>query len=334
MRILIAVIVVLSGLWSGYWFIGSSAKHGVLETWLNERRQAGWTVAYSDFSVVGFPNRFDSIFTDLNLEDPISGLGWKAPVFHILALSYQPNHIIASFANEQIVSFPLEEINVVSSEMLASVTFEPNTLLAVSETLLRSKDLKLEGSLGWQMMMGKLDLSTRQSTSGEFAHDVVFDAEKVTPTKTIRVTLDPTGRLPQTVDRLYLDMILGFDAPWDRVAVESGAPEVTLIRLNRLDTVWGALGLAGRGELTVAKDGEISGRLDLEIRNWREVLDLFVTSGILDQGTAGTVQNGLALLTAGSDNPTSLKVPLSLKDGKMALGPIPLGYAPRIIREK
>jgi len=334
MRVLLGVVAVLAALWSGWWLIGSTAKQNAIDSWLNQRRAAGWTVAYSDFRVVGFPNRFDSRFTGLELHDPISGLGWKTPLFHILALSYRPNHIIAAFANSQIVSLPLEDVTIESSEMMASVTFEPDTLLAVRETLLRTKALRMVGESGWQMGARSLDLSTRRNAGTAFAHDVVFDAVSVAPTAAFRRNLDPKGRLPAQIARVFLDMVLGFDAPWDRVAIESGAPEVTRISLNGLNVVWGDLGLAGSGALDVAPDGVISGRIDLEVRNWPGVLDLFASTGVLPVETIGTIRAGLTLLTSGSADPTLLRVPLILSDGAMALGPVPLGGAPYFVRKR
>ncbi|NOX42063.1 MAG: DUF2125 domain-containing protein [Alphaproteobacteria bacterium] len=332
MRSLLAIVLIAGGLWSGYWFIGSSAKQAVLESWFADRRADGWTAEYSSFKVVGFPNRFDSRFKDLNLKDPNSGIGWKAPLFNILALSYQPNHIIAAFAHSQVVSLPGEDMHIDSKKMMASVTFEPDTLLAVRRTELRSTDLTISSSKGWKTQADKLNLSTRRNADAELAQDVVFEAQNLTPTKEFRQSLDPKGQLPATIETLYLDMTLGFDAPWDRIAIEQGAPEVTKITLNKLDSAWGKLGLKGSGTLDVAKNGQLSGRLLLEVKNWRNVLDLLVTSGVLDTNLAATIKSGIELLTLTSSDPTSLKIPLVLKNGNMALGPIPLGYAPRFVR--
>jgi hypothetical protein len=332
LRRLIVILLIASAFWSGYWFVGKTAKFHALNTWLESRRSAGWTAEYSDFRVVGFPNRFDSRFKDLHLKSAVTGIGWQAPLFNFLALSYKPNHIIAAFPNSQVLSFPLEDITVRSSEMLASVVFEPDTKLAIDRIQLMTLDLALDGAIGWHARADRLALSTRQNASVELAHDVVLDAINVTPTKAFRTGLDPKGRLPATIKTLLLDLKLGFNAPWDRIALETGVPDVTTISVNNLNMAWGVLGLAAKGDLDVAPDGSVSGKLNLEVQNWREVLDLTVTSGLLDQFGADKIAVGLTLLTLGSDDPTSLSIPLILKDGHMALGPIPLGFAPRLIR--
>jgi len=328
MRKLIALVLVVAGLWAGYWYVASTTKHQVIATWLNERRADGWTVKYSDFRVVGFPNRLDSKFTDLDLYDPRSGIGWTAPEFDILALSYQPNHIIAIWPTQQNLRFPHEDVNITSKELRASVVFEPDTRLAVSRISVEAADLLLKSTAGWQGSIGSLHLSSRQHRGKAFAHDVVFDAKSVSPTADLRARLDPSGQLPKALETLYLDMTLGFDAPWDRVAIEKGAPLLTRITLNKANAVWGDLGVSGQGDLAVAADGQISGQLEVTLRNWRAVVDLFVASGAIDSGTAQTIKSALGLFT-GSDS--SLKTSLTLADGNMSLGPIRIGPAPRLV---
>jgi len=332
-RLLIALIVTAVALWTGYWYVASTAKFRVIESWLAERRESGWVAEYSDFRVRGYPSRFDSRFRDLRLRAPRSGIGWEAPEFKIIALTYKPNHVIAAFADEQTLEFPGGTVDVASRDMFASVVFEPDTKLAVSRIRLSAEELRLTGSGGWQAGAGSLMLATRQSAGGEFAHDVIFDAREVSPTRAIRRVLDPSGSLPAAIEKLLVDLTLGFTGPWDRLAIERGAPALTSIEVKRGTSLrWGALGMRAEGRLEVARSGRVSGSLELEILQWREVLGLLLRARLLDAATAGRIEQGLALLTAGSEDPDSLKVPLVLADGQMRLGPIALGPAPRFPR--
>jgi len=294
--------------------------------------QEGWTAEYSDFRVVGFPNRFDSRFTDLHLSDPNSGITWKTPGFSILALSYQPNHIIAQFADRQTLAWPGDSVTVTSSDMLASVTFEPDTLLAVNETLLRTHDLKLAGAAGWHTEIGSFSFSTRQSREQDLAQDVVLDAKRISPTRAFKAFLDPGNTQPPMIETLTANLTLGFNAPWDRVAVERGAPEVTSIRVNSAAAHWGTLDVSARGRLKVAPGGQITGKLNLTIRNWRDVLAMLVTSRILTPGLASRLEAGLALLTSTSANPENLSAPLIFDKGQLSIAFLRIGRAPRFQR--
>ena len=332
MRRLTFFVVALGIAWSAYWLIGKTAKEQVITAWLEGRRAAGWTVEYSDFQVAGFPNRFDSRFRDLELYSPVSGFGWATPEFHIFALSYRPNHIIAAFANRQVVTLPFEQIEINSDEMLASVVFAPDTLLAVDRISLTADNLDLDSSIGWRSRADRFSLATRRVVAGNFAHEVAFEATGVTPTNAFRNGLDPKGQLPLVIERVWLDLTLDFNAPWDRVAVECGAPEVTGIGLNDVAIRWGDLELKANGTLVVDPDGQINGRIGLVIRNWRQVLDLVVLAGLIGERTAVAVSNALSVLTAATENPESLSVPLVLENGAMVLGPVTIGPAPRFVR--
>jgi hypothetical protein len=68
-----------------------------LPGWLDARAAEGWIAEYESDAHRGFPNRFDTTITGLDLADPETGVAWSAPFFQILSLSYQPNHVIAVF---------------------------------------------------------------------------------------------------------------------------------------------------------------------------------------------------------------------------------------------
>jgi hypothetical protein len=331
-RFLISLIVIVSALWSGYWFVGKTANERVIAAWLEDRRAAGWTADYDEFAVVGFPNRFDTRFQGLRLASPYSGFGWTTPEFNILALSYKPNHIIAEFARDQIVTTPIEEIRVLSDSMQASVVFEPDTELAVDRIALTTANLSLQGGTGWRMAAEHLLVATRQSDLSENAHDFVFEATRVTPTQAFRMGLDPLGKLPAEISRANVDLTLGFTAPWDRIAIETGAPEVTVIVVRTFSLTWGELELDASGTLDVARNGQISGELRLKLRNWRDVLRLFVSGGVIGERLADTIESGLKLWNSGAGNPADIEVPLTLDGMLMSIGPVVIGPAPRFIR--
>ena len=334
-RKLIALVLVASGLWFGYWYVASTAKQEAISAWLQARKADGWKVAYDNFRVVGFPNRIDSKFKNLDLRDPVSGVEWQAPDFQILTVSYRPNHVIVIWPDGQTVTLPDQKVAVNSTKLVASVAFVPDTKLALARSEFVTDNMTLQSDQGWQASLGHLGFFTRQHKGIDFAHDVVFDAKALVLPAKMQAALDPGGRLPKKIDRLYLDTMLSFDAPWDRLAVERGRPQLTRITVNKLKSDWGDLGVEGNGVLDVAANGRISGALDLQLHNWQALVDMFVASGTIDGNTAELVKGGLGLLagSGGTDaegNAKALEVTLRLEGGRMFLGPIPLGRAPHL----
>ena len=209
-------VLLLSGGWGGYWFVGSGAQKAAIEAWLQDRAQAGWVANYSDVSVQGFPNRFDSTVTDLELADPRYGWAWSAPQFQTLQLSYQPNHIIAVWPASQTIATPTGSVAVTSEDMRASVVFEPDSDLALNRSTLTLKNVRLSRENGWNSSMEQAVLATRQTTDEPFAHDIAFDAKNFTPSEDLKARLDPTDMLPTQFDALHIETTAAFDRPWDR----------------------------------------------------------------------------------------------------------------------
>ncbi len=79
MRKLIVLLLLGSGLWSGYWFAGSSAIQTGAEQWFADAAAQGLVVEKTALTVQGFPNRFDLTVEGVKLADPASGIAWQAP---------------------------------------------------------------------------------------------------------------------------------------------------------------------------------------------------------------------------------------------------------------
>ena len=330
MRKLLAFVLIAALAWGGYWFIGSSAVERGLTAWFEDRRAAGWIADYSTLNTAGFPSRFDTTITDLELADPNTGVAWSAPLFQILALSYRPNHIIAALPNSQTLATPFERIDITSDQMRGSVVFEAGTSLTLNHSAFVMDNVALTGSAGWSMALDTGRFATRQTVGRENAHDMAFEALGFAPTAATRDTLDPAALLPSTVETLKIDATLGFDAPWDRFAIEDARPNITTVDLALLQASWGTLDLRATGELTINAQGVPTGRITVKATNWREMLDMAVAAGAVPTALAPTVERGLEILAGLSGTDQTLDAPLSFQNGFVSFGPIPLGPAPRL----
>lgn len=329
-RILLILILILTAGYSAYWWVGSSAQQSAMTAWLEARRADGWVADYESLDVRGYPSRFDTRIEDFTLADPQSRWAWSAPVFQILALSYQPNHIIAVWPPEQTVASPEERIEVTAGDMRASVKFEPNTALALDALTMDMDNVALVSNAGWTSSLDTAKFATRQTEGTQDAHDVWFEAQQMKPARILRNIVDPAGRLPEVFDRVKIDATLGFDAPWDRHAIEGRKPEFTQIALNDVTAVWGELAIEAAGTVTVDSLGYPSGKISVRARNWRQMLEVAVDSGLIPADLRSTLEGGLGLLARLSGNPDTIDVPLTFTNRVMTLGPIPIGRAPQL----
>ena len=330
MRRLLVVVLVAALAWGGYWFVGARAVEYSLAAWIDQRRAEGWAADYAALNTRGFPNRFDTTITDLQLADPQTGVAWIAPFFQILTLSYRPNHLIAVWPGEQTVATPLQSILLTSDTMRASVVLRPGPSLELDRSTFELANVRLNSDTGWSTSIKTGSLGTRQTVGKTDTHDIGFDATDVRPSRDLLKLLNPAGTLPDAFERLHIETTVAFDAPWNRYAIEDRRPQITKFDLGKLDAKWGQMDLQAAGELDVDDGGIPTGRITVRATNWREMLQLAVATGAVSEALAPTLERALELLAQMSGNPETLDAPLSFQNGLMSFGPIPFGPAPRL----
>lgn len=330
-RRLTIIALVAALLWGGYWVVGSVALDRGLRSWIDDRQTEGWVAEYSNLSVRGFPNRFDTTFSNLDLADPDTGLAWSLPFFQILALSYKPNHVIAVWPDSHTVSTPSESLTLTSDKMQASLVVEPGTDLVLDRTTLVADNLSVTSSLGWTSGAATLSLASRQIEGAPNTHDVAVEADNMRLSQPLRDTLDPLGALPGEIKTLRLLTKVSFDAPWDRFAVERARPQPTRIEVTDLTALWGDLELRAAGTVDVTDTGRATGEVTVKAVNWKEMLDIAVAAGALPEATRQTAENALSLLAGLSGRPDTIDAPLSIRDSVVFFGPIPVGQIDPII---
>lgn len=331
MRALLAILILAALAWCGWWFVQATARDRAMEAWLADRRAAGWVAEAEDLRVRGFPNRVDTVVSDLSLSDPAAGWAWQAGGLRILSLSYKPNHVIAVLSGEQVVSTPYETIRATSDVLRGSVIFRPSTRLELDHMTFEIENMQLQGDAGWTAGIGKAILATRRAADGTpFAHDLAFNAESLALPPEVVAGFRADGVLPAVIGPIALDSTLHFDRPWDRQAIESDNPALEQVEIRELSFTWGKLDLRGRGTLAVDDAGFAEGRLDLHARNWRAMIEIAEASGALAPALAGALRSGLGLLARLGGDGDALEVPLDFADGLARLGPIPIGPAPRL----
>lgn len=327
MRLLLSIIGIASLLWGGYWFLGAQATEQGLALWLDDRRSDGWQADASSIETRGFPNRFDTTLHGLRLADPATGVAWTTPFLQILSLSYKPNHVIAAFPEAHSVSTPYETIEILSKGTRGSLVLQPNTKLALDRSSFVTDDLNLKSTMGWTLAARQLRFATRVNPSQDNAYDLAIGGVGVVPGG-IWSSIARNANLPGEIGDLSLDMTVGFDAPWDRLAIEKTRPQPRAINLKILKAEWGELLFQAKGELTVDQDGVPTGSVAIQAQNWQEMMQLGVSTGAIPQSAVPSLQGMLSLLAGLSGNARHIDATLNFKNGFMAVGPVPIAPAP------
>ncbi|MEO8529814.1 MAG: DUF2125 domain-containing protein, partial [Deltaproteobacteria bacterium] len=181
MRKLIVFVLLLATLYGGYWFVGQRAIETKLPEWFAERQADGWVAEYDSINTAGFPSRFDTTIMGLELADPRTGLAWSAPEFQFLALSYQPQHYIAIWPQDQVISNPQRKYQIHADKMVASVTFVPGLAFTLNHSEAELEGFSVTSSDGSVTSIRKGAFYTKRSASVQNGHDVWFEAAGYKP---------------------------------------------------------------------------------------------------------------------------------------------------------
>lgn len=330
MRSLLGMVVLLAAVWSGWWLAGARWAEAGLGLWLDARRAEGWLAEAGAVRLAGYPLRFEMTIEGLDLADPETGLSWSAPAFRLEAFGWNPTGVTAIWPASQVVATPEQRIEITASGMEAALALLPGPALTLDRAEAALAEAALISSAGWQARLAEARLSAARATGGENRLDLVFEVARLEPSAPLLALLDPAGRLPRTIDLVSVDATMGFDAPWDRYAVERRRPQPRALDLRRLKASWGRLDLEAAGDLAVDAEGIPTGEIQIRAVNWREMVAIGVDSGLIPEAFAGSLESGLELLAAAAGNPETLELPLGFRRGLVALGPIPLGPAPRL----
>lgn len=325
MRALLTVVLVAAALWAGYWVVGSRTLERAAEDWFAAQAAQGRVADHAGLNVAGFPSRFDLTVTEPHLEDPASGFGWRAPFAQVFSLTYKPWHVIAALPNSQTILAPGQEITLDSTRLRGSLIVTPNTSLALDRLAISGEGLAARSSQGWTLGAGEARFATRQIEDDPARHEIGLDIEGLAPDARLLTAAAEAG-LPPTLDSVKLSALLGFTAPLDRRAAET-RPELATLDLSEALLSWGDLKLFATGKLTLAQ-GIPEGRIDFRLENWREAIGLAVALGLIKPEVRPTWERMLSLLATQSGDAEKLDVPLIFAEGRMSLGPLPLGPAP------
>jgi hypothetical protein len=322
MRRLIGAVLAVAGIWAGYWFAGSTLLERSLRDAL-AGAAPGITVA--SVEVAGFPSRFDATFTDLRTA---GDLAWSAPFLQTFALSYKPWHLIAAFPPAQSLTLPDgRSLDITADRLQASLIVTPDTTLALDRTALVGSAMALRSG-GTGVTLADLRLATRRDPARSHSHEIGLQVTGLRPDPGL-LAPTPGQPLPEGHATLHLDAFLGFSAALDRFAGET-RPVPVLVELRSARAVWGDVVAEASGRLAPDAQGFAEGQIDLSLTGAGTVIAALVAAGALRPELAQSWTQMAASMAQASTGADRIDLTLTMAGGRMRLGPLPLGPAPRL----
>ena len=306
--------------WISFWALSAWNMKASVEDWFEMRRAEGWRASYAEVAVRGFPSRLDVTLSDVRLHDPARNLGWEAPFFQILGLTYKPGHQILVWPNQQIVDLPQGRVTFDSSGLRASIVHTSNG--EILRANLEAETLNIAGPRRTLALAG---------LRGAF-QDIPDSPDLYRLGLSAAALAGPDGPLTRgngTADGLQLQAEIAFDQGWRLDALAGPRPQPERIDLTLAEYRVEGLELNIAGRLAIGPKGRATGDMTLRAVNWREMLAQAREAGHIPNGLADSLDTGLGLIAGLKGKPDTLDVPLQFDEGQMSLGPIPLGQAPQ-----
>ena len=328
---LIKVFIGLGLIWSLWWLgAGFAIRQGVT-TWFDNQSARGWQAEMREIATTGYPLRHITTLSSPALADPATGAAWQADWLRLDSPAAWPGRQNLYFApTPQRLSYFDQTVVVEARDLVARLHLKPGLALALDRMEVTSGDWTITGDDGPVTSAESLVLAMVQTDKAE-TYQFDIDAAGFALGARLRRLIGSASALPPKFETLTLDMAVTFDRVWDRKALEQRRPQPVAINLKLADLRWGSLRLMAAGSLTVDEAGIPTGAIIVKAENWREMLAMAQASGTLAPKVADSAEKGLKLLASLGGNRNALDVQFNFVDGFIALGPIPLGPAPRLI---
>ncbi|MEM6304320.1 MAG: DUF2125 domain-containing protein [Pseudomonadota bacterium] len=328
MRFILRLAVVLVVLWCGWWALASWGLHRGLTQAIATREGDGWR---ADVQQAGFPLRLRSELRDIVLTGPTPDLRVTAEQLAISAPTYWPGFITADLPEAPVrISTPAGEVILELSEGDAGLDVSPGMALELAHLRLRSGTwrLRLQDQALFSGDAIALQVNADAQSAARYLAD--FSAENLSLGDSLRAALALPADWPEAFDRFTADLAVIFDKPLDRFAGEQPSPQPRRLALNGLDLAWGEIALSAKGALDIDATGVPEGRIEVQLKNWRTVLDLAQNAGALPDQARRQANFMLGALASRAGAPEDLDLTLNFTSGRLALSGIDLGPAPRI----
>ena len=329
-QFLLVAVLILAALWTGGWFVANHLASQKIAALKADFVARGGVIGCDAESLGGFPFKFTIDCATASIEWPERGLSARVGALEAIALIYNPGHILAA------VQGPLSlktgdglgvEANWSSLQTsLRTGTSRLKRFSAVADDLTSAITAPAGRILPSALAAKHAELHLLQNSADATALDLAGSVEALATTIPGAPALPPlTSQLYATLPGALPELNNGRVDPLPAWLAAGGK-----VRLERLGIDVGGFLAMASGDLVVARNGEISGRVAIRVDQLDRLPDLAET---LHPGSRDRVAQILGPLSAflkpvEVDGKTWRETTLTIKNGRVQAGFIPLGRIP------
>lgn len=331
MRFLIRCFVLLAVIFCGWWALASYGVSQAISSWVDDANAQGWQVK-AQTSQAGFPFNIRTDVAAVEVLDTATQSLVKAKGARVSARTYWPGYVDIDLPDTPMVFADAAQLtSLQTTDGKATLRLRPGFTFEVRRATLTASDWVMQLNQAPLISGGAFTFAAHQDGAVRARYDIALQASGLTPGNLPRRMLSLPASWPKTFEALTVNGSVTFDAPLTPSSFEGTPPQLRGISLSEADIIWGALALRAAGDLVIDAQGVPTGRMTVQARNWRGLLDVAEGAGALPPAQRGQVELILRLVATRSGRPEDLDIELEFKNGGMSVSGIPLGPAPRII---
>jgi hypothetical protein len=329
--IAVGLVLAAAGL-SLAWYLSAKALAAGVARWTAERQAEGYVISHEPAHIGGFP-----VALTLRLERPVmeapGGLWrWEGPTVEGYAWLWDPlrinvsvpgRHVTTTRQGDRVRTYDTDAEKAEGTVELDQGGNFKRLDLDLSRMLLSERG-------GDSLEIGRADLRARKASTDEEEPRIRFDlrlADLILPEK-------PRPALGRELARFDAEGEIQGPLPGGRLkeALTRWRDAGGVLELTRVDMRWGPLDLSGDGTLALDDQMRPLAASTVTLRGLDQTLDRLVDEKLVpprEGGLAKAMVGALARPPEGG-GPPEVKVPLTLQDGFLFLGPVRLMKLPPI----
>jgi len=337
MRRTVQISALLALIWGGWWWFATTTLQSAVTGWLGNQRAAGLEADVAQMARGGFPLRIGATLRELRLTDPAAGTALRIPLITVETPVYWPGHATLRLPDAPVTMLtPQGTLTLGLSGAEAALRLRPGPALQLRDTALSGSDITLDLEGAPVLRIASFAAQIRQDSAPETyrfdltAVGLTLDALSVAPGRPVTsepVTSEPVTFEPVTFEPIMAQITVSFDRPWDRSALQAARPQPRSIAVAGITAGQGSTGFTLDGDLVVNADGIPSGTLRLRLRDWQRMFDMALSALPVPPDWTPTAARVLAAM-AQPDGTLDLEI--TVDQGQMRIGFVPLGPAPRL----
>lgn len=331
--------LLLGGVYTAYWFWLAQRFENNLALWIDQQRANGYQISYVASQPYGYPLSVKINARDIKIDSPPHQSPWQLTTPWKL-LSIAPwSPLSLQIADHPDDSAPGLLLNTNGREFYAStadlrITLglsasgnPPSIEIAAQSIGLDENEYRIVGATKPSLRLDLFETSSHEERTAEFqfnANSLDFPSQLETGPRTIKT--NDWSIAAQVKGPIPLAPLPAALAAWS----SNGG----IVELRQFAANWNeATEISGNG--TLALDGNLQPLFagTAMVRGYSEAIDALVQAGLMQQNQATGAKIALAAMAKPADDggPPTAKLPLTIQDGFLFVGPLKLARMPRIV---